>query len=202
MDDSGILALYFARDEQAVAETAEKYGGRCYAVSYQILRSREDAEECVNDTWLAAWNAMPPHRPARLSTFLGKLTRNLSFNRYKAQRADKRGGGQLPHQGAAGQGVQPLVAGAGHAGDLPLGRVLEQVAAADLGGRGGCGTAVQVQPGGDAHLLQQVLFGGQGAVVVQWRHAGTPFAAVSRAGGRRENVYVLNELHREAERVP
>ena len=69
MDDSGILALYFARDEQAVAETAEKYGERCYAVSYQILRSREDAEECVNDTYVKAWNAIPPQRPAFLGAF-------------------------------------------------------------------------------------------------------------------------------------
>ena len=94
MDDSGILALYFARDEQAVAETAEKYGGRCYAVSYQILRSREDAEECVNDTYVKAWNAIPPQRPAFLGAFLLKIARNLALTVYQAARTQKRGGGQ------------------------------------------------------------------------------------------------------------
>lgn len=94
MDDSGILALYFARDEQAVAETAEKYGGRCYAVSYQILRSREDAEECVNDTYVKAWNAIPPQRPAFLGAFLLKIARNLALTVYQAAQTQKRGGGQ------------------------------------------------------------------------------------------------------------
>ena len=96
MEDRDIIQLYWDRDEGAIPATADKYGGYCAAIARNILDDGRDAEECVNDTWLAAWNAMPPHRPARLSTFLGKLTRNLSFNRYKAQRADKRGGGQLP----------------------------------------------------------------------------------------------------------
>ena len=96
MEDHEIVALYWARDEGAIPATAEKYGGYCTCVARNILEDARDAEECVNDTWLGAWNAMPPHRPARLSTFLGKLTRNLAFNRRKARRADKRGGGQLP----------------------------------------------------------------------------------------------------------
>lgn len=96
MTDQEIVALYWQRSEEAVRQSQARYGGYCLAVAGRILASRQDAEECVNDTWLAAWNAMPPHRPARLSTFLGKLTRNLSFNRYKARRADKRGSGQLP----------------------------------------------------------------------------------------------------------
>lgn len=96
MTDQEIVALYWQRSEEAVQQSQARYGGYCLAVAGRILASRQDAEECVNDTWLAAWNAMPPHRPARLSTFLGKLTRNLSFNRYKARRADKRGSGQLP----------------------------------------------------------------------------------------------------------
>lgn len=95
MEDSGILALYFARDERAVAETAEKYGGRCYAVSYQILRSREDAEECVNDTYIKAWNAIPPQRPAYLGAFLQKIARNLALTLYQAAHAQKRGSGQV-----------------------------------------------------------------------------------------------------------
>lgn len=96
MEDRDIIQLYWDRDEGAIPATADKYGGYCAAIARNILDDGRDAEECVNDTWLAAWNAMPPHRPARLSTFLGKLTRNLSFNRYKARRADKRGSGQLP----------------------------------------------------------------------------------------------------------
>ena len=96
MTDRELLDLYWARREEAVAETQEKYGSWCRTIARNILDDGRDAEECVNDTWLAAWNAMPPHRPARLSTFLGKHTSNLSFNSYKAQRADKRGGGQLP----------------------------------------------------------------------------------------------------------
>lgn len=94
MEDSGIVALYLARDERAVAETAEKYGGRCYAVSYQILRSREDAEECVNDTYVKTWNAIPPQRPHCLGAFVQKIARNLALTAYQAARAQKRGGGQ------------------------------------------------------------------------------------------------------------
>lgn len=79
MEDDGIVALYFARNEQALEETAKKYGADCHAVSYQILRSHEDAEECVNDTYIRAWNAMPPQRPTHLRAFLLKIARNLSL---------------------------------------------------------------------------------------------------------------------------
>ena len=96
MEDQKIIQLYWDRDEGAIPATADKYGGYCASIAHSILSDPQDAEESANDTWLAAWNAMPPHRPAQLSTFLGKLTRNLSFNRWKARRADKRGGGQLP----------------------------------------------------------------------------------------------------------
>ena len=96
MEDREIVALFWARDEGAIPAAADRYGGYCASIARNILGDERDAEECVNDTWLAAWNAMPPHRPARLSTFLGKLTRNLSVNRWKARQADKRGGGQLP----------------------------------------------------------------------------------------------------------
>jgi RNA polymerase sigma-70 factor (ECF subfamily) len=94
MDDLKIVQLYWDRDEQAIPATADKYGRYCTAIAKNILGSNEDAEECVNDTYLNAWNSMPPHRPSVLSTFLGKLTRNLSFNRYKHNTADKRGGGE------------------------------------------------------------------------------------------------------------
>ena len=96
MEDSDIIALYFACAESAVSETVKKYGAYLNAVAYNILRSREDAEECVSDTWLNAWNAMPPKRPSVLSAFLGKITRNLAFDRWKAAHAEKRGGGSLP----------------------------------------------------------------------------------------------------------
>lgn len=96
MEDKEIVQLYFDRNRQAIAETSEKYGRYCTAIAVNILNSREDAEECVNDTYLNAWNCIPPRRPKMLSTFLGKLVRNLSFNRFKAAHSDKRGGYELP----------------------------------------------------------------------------------------------------------
>lgn len=90
MDDQRIVALYWARDEQAIAETQSKYGRYCHTIAQRILDSHEDAEECVNDTYIRAWGAMPPHRPTRLATFLGKITRNLAIDRYLARRTQKR----------------------------------------------------------------------------------------------------------------
>ena len=92
MDDAKIIDLYWQRSEQAIPETASKYGHYCYSVAHRIVNNREDSEECVNDTWLGAWNAIPPHRPSLLSTFLGKLTRNLSLKRYQKNTREKRGG--------------------------------------------------------------------------------------------------------------
>ena len=94
MDDTKIVNLYWARSEDAISETAAKYGKYCRAISFNILANGDDADECVNDTYLQAWNTIPPYRPHILSTFLGKITRNLSFDRYKASRRDKRGGSQ------------------------------------------------------------------------------------------------------------
>jgi len=96
MDDNAIIALYWAREERALEETSFKYGSYCRNIAYNILSNREDTEECVNDTWLRAWNAMPPQRPGILSAFLGKITRNLSLDRFKLSRAGKRGGGNVP----------------------------------------------------------------------------------------------------------
>lgn len=96
MEDEKIVQLYWNRDENAIPVTTEKYGPYCTGIARNILGNYEDAEECVNDTYLNAWNAMPPHRPQILSAFLGKLTRNLSFNRWKHNHADKRGGYTLP----------------------------------------------------------------------------------------------------------
>lgn len=96
MDDAKIVQLYWERNEQAIPVTADKYGSYCSSIARNILGSCEDAEECVNDTYLNAWNAMPPHRPRILSAFLGKIVRNLSFNRYQYNTAEKRGGKELP----------------------------------------------------------------------------------------------------------
>lgn len=95
MEDAGIIDLYWAREERALVETERKYGRYCWTISYNILHNREDTEECLNDTYMKAWNAMPPQRPTILSAFLGKIARNLSLDRYKAGRTDKRGGGQM-----------------------------------------------------------------------------------------------------------
>ena len=95
MDDKRIVELYWQRDENAIAETQKKYGGYCYSVAYNILRHRQDAEECVNDTYLKAWNSIPPQKPTALSTFLGIITRSISLNRWKMMKTQKRGGGEM-----------------------------------------------------------------------------------------------------------
>ena len=94
MDDRQIIALYNKRSEAALSETAKKYGRYCRTIAYNILFNEEDSEECVNDTWLRAWESIPPQCPERLSAFLGKITRNLALNRYKHKNREKRGGGQ------------------------------------------------------------------------------------------------------------
>lgn len=88
--DEDILTLYNRRDEQAIAATQSKYGSYCRAVADRILRVREDAEECVNDTYLHAWNAIPPARPGSLRAFLGAIVRNLAINRLNYNRARRR----------------------------------------------------------------------------------------------------------------
>lgn len=95
MDDKAIVELYFARSEKAISETAVKYGGYCYSIANNILSNKEDSEESVNDTYLAAWNNMPPRSPSILATFLGKITRYISLDRWKTRSAYKRGGGEV-----------------------------------------------------------------------------------------------------------
>ena len=95
MDDLQILELYRAHSEKAIEETSRKYGRYCTGIAYNILHSDEDSEECVNDTWLRAWNTIPPECPKCLAAFLGRITRNLSLNRLKTMSAAKRGGGQF-----------------------------------------------------------------------------------------------------------
>ena len=93
MEDRAIIELYWARNEQAIAASDEKYGPLCRALSHNILSSWEDAEECVNDTWHRAWNTMPPQRPNSLRAYLAKIVRNLSMDRWRAKWAKKRGKG-------------------------------------------------------------------------------------------------------------
>ena len=95
MEDTAILDLYWARDERAITETQKSYGKYCYSIAYHILHDREDTEECLNDTWMRAWNAIPPKKPNRLELFLGTITRNLSFDRWKTKNAKKRGNGLM-----------------------------------------------------------------------------------------------------------
>lgn len=90
MTDAQIIDLYFLRDENAIEESKNKYGGYCRSIAYNILRSAEDSEECVNDTWLGAWNAMPPSKPDRLSVFLGSITRKISISLFRKKTAEKR----------------------------------------------------------------------------------------------------------------
>lgn len=95
MEDQQIVELFWRRDEKAIAETAKKYGSYCFSIAVRILHNAEDAEESVNDTYNGAWNTMPPHRPAILSTFLGKIARRTALKHYRQNNTEKRGGGEL-----------------------------------------------------------------------------------------------------------
>ena len=95
MEDQEIIFLFFDRSEQAISETDRKYGSYCYSIANSILSNREDSEECVSDTYLTAWNSIPPKKPNVLSAFLGKITRHISIDRWRRQNARKRGGGEM-----------------------------------------------------------------------------------------------------------
>jgi len=94
MEDSAILDMFFERQELDIAEAKRKYGGRLFRTSKNILHSNEDAEECVSDALLKAWEAIPPSRPAMFGAYLVKIVRNLSINKWEAKSAAKRGGGE------------------------------------------------------------------------------------------------------------
>ena len=96
MEDQIIIDMYFARDEQAIACTRDKYGRLLRSIAYGILKSHEDSEECENDTYLKTWSVIPPTRPSALQEFLAKITRNLSLDRYDSMHAAKRGAGEVP----------------------------------------------------------------------------------------------------------
>lgn len=90
MDDFAIVELFHQRDKQAITESDKKYGVMCRSIALRLLDFREDAEECVNDTWHTAWNRMSPDRPQALGAFLGRITRNLSISRWRRDHAQKR----------------------------------------------------------------------------------------------------------------
>lgn len=94
MEDREIVDLYWQRDERAIAETAARYGTYCSSIATNILHQAEDVEESVNDTWMNAWNSMPPHRPEVLPSFLGKITRYICLKKWRERYAQKRGGGE------------------------------------------------------------------------------------------------------------
>jgi RNA polymerase sigma-70 factor (ECF subfamily) len=111
MKDAEIVELYWRRDETAIAATAQCYGSYCYTIACRILQCSEDAQECVNDTYWKAWQSIPPQRPQRLATYLGKITRNLAIDRLKRQGAQKRGGGQAELALAELESCIPAAAG-------------------------------------------------------------------------------------------
>ena len=108
MDDKSIVDLYFSRDQEAITQTDKKYGHYCYRIAYNILTNKEDAEESVSDTYVAAWRAIPPRRPSVLATFLGKITRHIAIDRWRERSAAKRGNGEMP---LALEELQDCVAG-------------------------------------------------------------------------------------------
>jgi RNA polymerase sigma-70 factor (ECF subfamily) len=95
MDDCKLIDLFWQRSESAITEVSKKYGCYCRTIAFNILASKEDTEECVNDTYLKVWNAIPTDRPDIFSAYLGKITRNLALNRYKQRKVQKRGGGEI-----------------------------------------------------------------------------------------------------------
>lgn len=95
MEDKEIVRLYWDRNERAIKETSVKYGGYCYQIAFNILLSKEDADESVNDTWLKTWECIPPHFPELLAAFVGKITRRISLNKWHSKTRIKRGGGQV-----------------------------------------------------------------------------------------------------------
>jgi len=94
LTDSEIIDLYLKRSENAINETAKRYGSYCQAIAMNILHNQEDSEEVVNDTFLKLWNSIPPEQPDPFSTYIGRITRNLSIKKYQARTAQKRGGNE------------------------------------------------------------------------------------------------------------
>lgn len=115
MEDTAIIQLFFQRAEQAIAEVQQKYGSFCRTVAMNLLQQKEDAEECVNDTWQAAWQRIPPENPRMLGAFLGRITRNLAISRFRKNTAQMRSEGltvllsELEHCVPSGQSTEEAV---------------------------------------------------------------------------------------------
>ena len=127
MEDHAIIELYWAREEQAIAETEKKYGAYCRTIAQNILRDQQDTEECLNDTWMKTWNSLPPQRPHVFPVYLGTITRNLCLNRLRSASAQKRGANKL---NMAYEELQESVPAAGSVEDAvsarELGRLLDR----------------------------------------------------------------------------
>lgn len=95
MTDDKIIQLFFQRKEVAIEETQKKYGSYCFKIANNILNNREDSEECLNDTWLKAWDSIPPTQPTYFNLFLAKITRNFAINTYRSKHTHKRGKGEI-----------------------------------------------------------------------------------------------------------
>lgn len=121
MNDEEIIALYWERNELAIRETQVRYGYTCFRIAQNILKSREDCEECVNETWLRAWNGIPPAKPNNLKQFLITITRNLAFNTWRRQTAERRGGGEME---AVLDELEECVSASGNPEDQLLGQEL------------------------------------------------------------------------------
>lgn len=96
LTDTEIIALFNSRDEKALSEVSGKYGVSCLRIAGNILKNHEDAQECVNDTYLKVWESIPPERPESLSAYVAQLTRNAAIDRYRSEHSEKRGGGEIP----------------------------------------------------------------------------------------------------------
>jgi len=95
LQDAEIIQLYFERDEKAITMTEKAYGKYCFSIVDNILHNEQDSEECISDTWLRAWQSIPPQKPTRLKLFLAKIARNLAFDRYRMRHAEKRSGDEM-----------------------------------------------------------------------------------------------------------
>lgn len=95
MSDAEIISLFQARDETAISAASRKFGNYCGTVISGILTNPQDAEECLNDTWMRAWETIPPHEPRNLAAYLATLAKNISLNRYNNTHAKKRGSGEI-----------------------------------------------------------------------------------------------------------
>lgn len=96
MDDRRIVELFLERSEEAILQTDIKYGRYCHKIAFNILGNDEDSEECVNDAYMRAWGSIPPNEPTSMSSYIGRITRNLALDRLRMRQSDKRGNGEVP----------------------------------------------------------------------------------------------------------